>query len=574
MNWHRKRQIITALFGAGIALLIAMAGVSVYLDAASVQRNAELSKIRERTEVATKILAALIDIETGLRGYLITDDPAYLAPLYRGRDVITDLHASWGLAFDAWSAPGYADLPLGELLKRRAKLNNDLLETARTLGVTEAREQLRGGDSKLLMDRMRAVISYKMSTFAEESNATQRSADYLAGLHSILVVSALSLAILFSIVQYILFRSEVKGRGTVEQVLLRRNEDRRQVAELSSSLQLSDSRREAYTIIEAFAREIMPDVSGAFYVYTASRDQLTRVAHWDHPGAGHQFAQHLHPTDCWGLRQSGRHNGCIDALDGKETDASPIACRHLESEDLIGPYTCIPIVGRGQILGMLHLRGEVLRTRKTSAALDDSIERFTDQLSLSLTNIELRERLENMALRDGLTGLYNRRFLDEMLERDLAKLKRDNKVAALLLLDVDHFKRFNDTHGHQAGDEALRRVATALGSSVRASDVVCRYGGEEFLVFLPDCNVTEATAKAETIRAAVAGTSMSIGERVIPNVTISIGLAMFSAHGATRGQLIHAADAALYRAKGAGRNRVIAADSAIPPVADTVQAAK
>jgi diguanylate cyclase (GGDEF)-like protein len=575
MNWHRKRQIITALFGAGIALLIAMAAVSVYLDARAVERNAELGKIRDRNDVATHLLAALIDIETGVRGYLITDDPAYLAPLYRGRDEIVDLHATWGLQFDSWSAPGYADLPLGELMKRRAKLNNDLLETARTLGITVAREQLRNGDSKLLMDRMRAVLSYKMSTFAEDSDATQRSADYLAGLHSILVVSSLGLAILFSIAQYLLFRSEVKGRGAIEQVLLRRSEDRREVAEMSSSLQLADSRREAYAIIEAFSRKIMPDVSGAFYVYTASRDQLTRVAQWNRTGEEHKFAQHLHPTECWGLRQGGRHNGCIDGLDGKETDASPIACRHLEGEDRLGPYTCIPIVGRGQILGMLHLRGEILRTRTTSAALDDSIERFTDQLSLSLTNIELRERLENMALRDGLTGLYNRRFLDEMLERDLAKLKRDNKVAALMLLDVDHFKRFNDTHGHQAGDEALRRVATALASSVRASDVVCRYGGEEFLVFLPDCSLAEAVTKAETIRAAVAGTSMSIGERVIPNVTISIGLAMFPDHAATRAQIVSAADAALYRAKGAGRNRVITAESAPPSrPAELAQAAK
>jgi diguanylate cyclase (GGDEF)-like protein len=575
MNWHRKRQIITLLFGAGIALLIAMAGVSVYLDARAVERNAELSKIRERTEVATQMLAALIDIETGVRGYLITNDPAYLAPLYRGRDVITNLHATWGLQFDAWAAPGYADLPLGELMKRRAKLNNDLLETARTLGITMARERLSNSESKSLMDRMRAVIAYKMSSFAEESDATQRSADHLAGLHSILVVSALGLAILFSIAQFILFRSEVNGRGAIEQTLRRRNEDRRQVAEMSSSLQLSDSRREAYTIIQAFARQIMPDVSGAFYVYTASRDQLTRVAQWSRPGEESHFNDHLHPTECWGLRQGGRHTGCIDTLDGKETDAAPIACRHLEGEERMGPYTCIPIVGRGQILGMLHLRGEILRTHKSSAMLDDSIERFTDQLSLSLTNIELRERLENMALRDGLTGLYNRRFLDEMLERDLAKLKRDNKAAALMLLDVDHFKRFNDTHGHQAGDEALRRVATALASSVRASDVVCRYGGEEFLVFLPDCSIAEATAKAEAIRAAVAGTSMSIGERVIPNVTISIGLAMFPDHAATRAQIISAADAALYRAKGAGRNRVITAEQATPnkPV-EITQAAK
>lgn len=575
MNWHRKRQIITVLFGAGIALLIAMASVSVYLDTVSVARNAQLAKIRERTDVATRLLAALIDIETGVRGYLITNDPAYLAPLYRGRDMITHLNPTWGADFDSWAAPGYTDLPLGVLMQRRDKVNNDLLETARTLGITVAREQLRNSDSKMLMDRMRAVLSYQMSIFAEESDATQRSADRLARLHSILVVAALGVAILFSIAQFLLFRSEVNGRGAIEQVLRRRNEDRRQVAEMSSSLQLADSRLEAYGIIAAFSSRIMTEASGAFYVYTASRDQLTRVAQWNHAGDNHAFTEHLQPADCWGLRQGGRHAGCVGPLKGEPSDASPISCRHVEGEGDIGAYTCIPIVGRGQILGLLHLRGEILRTRKTRAALDDSIDRLTDQLSLSLTNIELRERLENMALRDALTGLYNRRFLDETLERDLAKLKRENKVGAVMLLDVDHFKRFNDTHGHQAGDEALRRVGTALAAAVRASDVACRYGGEEFLIFLPDCNLAEAQTKAEKIRAAVAGTSMSMGERVIPNVTISIGLAMFPGHAPTRAQLIQAADAALYRAKGAGRNQVGVAEPSPPPVAaDFAQAAK
>jgi diguanylate cyclase (GGDEF)-like protein len=560
MNWHRKRRIITALFAAGIALLIAMAVVSVNLDARAVERNAELSKIRDRSEAATKLLAALIDIETGVRGYLITGDPSYLAPLYRGRDVVTDLRSTMGAEFDAWTSPGYSDLPLALLMEKRAKINDDLLETARMLGITVAREQLRNGESKMLMDRMRAVLSYQMSTFAQESDATQRSADSLATLHSVLTVSALGLAILFSIVQFILFRGEVNGRGAVEQTLRQRNEDRRQVAEMSGALQLADSRREAFNVIAAFSRKIMPEVSGAFYVYTASRDQLTRVAQWNHPGHEQKFAEHLQPTDCWGLRQGGRHTGCIDALDGKETDASPIDCRHLVTEDRIGPYTCIPIVGRGQILGMLHLRGEVLRTRTTSAALDDSIERFTDQLSLSLTNIELREKLENMALRDGLTGLYNRRFLDEVLEHNLAKLKRESKHAGLLLLDVDHFKRFNDTHGHQAGDEALRRVGATLTAAVRASDVVCRYGGEEFLVFLPECEIEEATAKAEAIRIAIATTALTVDNQPIPPVTASIGLAMFPGTGTTRGQLIQMADRALYRAKGAGRNRVMVAE--------------
>lgn len=224
---------------------------------------------------------------------------------------------------------------------------------------------------------------------------------------------------------------------------------------------------------------------------------------------------------------------------------------------------------------MLHLRGEALRTPGVREALDGKIERLIDQLSLSLTNIELREKLENMALRDGLTGLYNRRFLDEMLEHDLAKLKRDSKCAALMLLDVDHFKRFNDTHGHQAGDEALRRVGATLASTVRASDVVCRYGGEEFLVFLPDCDLAEATAKAEKIRVAISATSLSIGGQVIPSVTASIGLAMFPEVGATRAQLIQTADRALYRAKGAGRNRVMTAEPIEPePEYATAAAAK
>ena len=465
---------------------------------------------------------------------------------------------------DPWFAPGYSDLPLRDLMQRRQALNNDLIETARLKGVAAALDKMRVGEGKYLMDRMRAVLTYKIRGFAEEAERTRASADDYAGLHSVLVVTALGIAVVLSILQFILFRSEVNGRGAIEQVLRHRNEDRRQVAEMSTALQLADTRHEAYAVIEAFSRRIMTDVSGAFYVYTASRDQLALVAQWNHPGETHAFAEHLHPSDCWGLRQGARHTGCRGAIAGAETDAAPLVCRHLDADGEVGPYTCIPIVGRGQILGMLHLRGEVLRTRKGSAALDDSVERLIDQLSLSLTNIELRERLENMALRDGLTGLYNRRFLDEMLERDLAKLKRDGKTAALMLLDVDHFKRFNDTHGHQAGDEALRRVGTALAAAVRASDVVCRYGGEEFLVFLPDCDLSEAIAKAEKIRAAVGATSMTMGERVIPHVTISIGLAMFPTHANTRGQIILAADAALYRAKGAGRNRVVTAEAEHP----------
>jgi CHASE3 domain sensor protein len=285
MNWHRKRRIITALFGAGIALLIAMAGVSVYLDAVAVKRNAELSTIRDHTDVANRLLVSLVDIETGVRGYLITADPSYLAPLYRGRDMIVQLRSVEAGEFEKWVAPGYSNLRLGEVMQQRQNLDDDILETARQFGVTVAREQLRTSEAKFLMDRMRAVLYFQLGEFESRSDATQRSADSLARLHSILVVASLSLAILFSVAQFVLFRSEVNGRGAVEQVLRRRNDDRRQVAELSGALQLADSRREAYTLIEAYARRIMTEVSGALYVYTASRDQLVGVAPWACAGA-------------------------------------------------------------------------------------------------------------------------------------------------------------------------------------------------------------------------------------------------------------------------------------------------
>jgi diguanylate cyclase (GGDEF)-like protein len=563
MNWHRKRQIITILFAAGIGLLAAMAGLSLYLDSRVVEQNAELSELRDHVAAATDVQVALIDIETGVRGYLIAGDPTYLEPFYRGRDTITHIESELGPEILNWSAPGLGSETLGTLMQQRRKVMEAAIATVGSQGTAAAQAELHVSRAKTLMDAMRAIIAHQLDDFDQRADALKVKADFLADLHSVLMVAALGLAALFLVAQFLLFRGEINGRGAMELVLRRRNQERRQVADLSAALQLSDSRHEAYGIIETFAKRMLGDTSGAFYVYTASRDQLTLVTQWNRPGETHEFADHLHPADCWGLRQGGRHTGCTDIVTEPGSNASPVHCRHVGDET--GAYTCIPIIGRGQILGMLHLRGAMFRTEQGAAGFNSLIERLTDQLSLSLTNIELREKLENMALRDGLTGLYNRRFLDEMLGHELAKLKRNGRKATLLLLDVDHFKRFNDTHGHQAGDEALRKVAGALVATVRASDVVCRYGGEEFLVFLPECDANEAAAKAEAIRAAISATPLKIGGETIPPVTASIGAAIYPDVASNRTDLIHFADRALYRAKGAGRDRVIIAEPAAAP---------
>ena len=184
---------------------------------------------------------------------------------------------------------------------------------------------------------------------------------------------------------------------------------------------------------------------------------------------------------------------------------------------------------------------------------------FVDQLSLALVNIELRERLENMAIRDALTELYNRRFMDEALARELLLAQRNNTQLSIALMDIDHFKKMNDTYGHQAGDEVLRQVAKYLSAAIRRSDFVCRYGGEELMLLLPGCDLAQALAKANEVREGIAQLPLSAGGLLLPNITISIGVATHPMHGMNPADLLSQADQALYDAKRGGRNMVIAA---------------
>ena len=165
----------------------------------------------------------------------------------------------------------------------------------------------------------------------------------------------------------------------------------------------------------------------------------------------------------------------------------------------------------------------------------------------------LTGRLERLGVTDGLTGIYNRRFLDEMLPREVSRSQRSGAPLALLLIDIDRFKRFNDRHGHQAGDEALRGVARTLARHLRSIDFVARYGGEEFAVVLPGAGLEAALKTAERLRAAVQ--SAAIGD----GLTVSVGVAALPEAAGDESSLVAVADTALYAAKEAGRNAVRAA---------------
>jgi diguanylate cyclase (GGDEF)-like protein len=171
----------------------------------------------------------------------------------------------------------------------------------------------------------------------------------------------------------------------------------------------------------------------------------------------------------------------------------------------------------------------------------------------------LRETLQHQSLRDPLTGLFNRRYLEENLARELHRCARRRTPLSLLMIDVDHFKRFNDTHGHAAGDALLAQVGRTIAGSIRAEDMACRYGGEEFTVILPETDAATAHARAETIRRALESTSLVHLRQTLGPVTASIGVSTWPEDGTTPEVLLQVADAWLYRAKAEGRNRVLPA---------------
>jgi diguanylate cyclase (GGDEF)-like protein len=188
---------------------------------------------------------------------------------------------------------------------------------------------------------------------------------------------------------------------------------------------------------------------------------------------------------------------------------------------------------------------------------------FAAQVGLSVANIRLREALRSQSTKDPLTGLYNRRYLQEMLEREIRRAIRSEQALGALMLDLDHFKNFNDTYGHEAGDAVLRETAAFLVRSIRAEDFVCRYGGEEFVVILPTADIRAAAARAERIRSKLRDVVVMHDGRSLGLITVSIGVAALPNHGTNEKDLLQAADAALYRAKRDGRDRVVVADPVV-----------
>ena len=252
---------------------------------------------------------------------------------------------------------------------------------------------------------------------------------------------------------------------------------------------------------------------------------------------------------CWALRTGHKH--LVPAGDG----TAP--CAH--ASGLTHTYLCVPILAQGEALGIMHFQGTDEHPNMGEAELSFKTT-FAGQVGLSIANINLRDALRSQSIKDTLTGLYNRRYMEEMLDREIRRAVRTHRPLGILMLDLDHFKTFNDTYGHDAGDSVLREAAAFVAKSVRSEDTLCRYGGEEFVVILPTATLEGAQIRAEAIRSKLRELTVLHQGQTLGTITVSIGVSAFPNHGASPRELLAAADAALYTAKREGRDRVAVAE--------------
>lgn len=342
--------------------------------------------------------------------------------------------------------------------------------------------------------------------------------------------------------------------------------DGEHAATFNQLAELTSFARDEVELVNAACRAIqrlVPTIGGDILLANPSQNRLTVGVAWgdDVPEAGSLI--NVDRIDrCPGIRRS-------SAFVAPDL-ADDMAVRCPAHPAAIGAVACVPMLALGKIVGVIHL--ESTRADAFDSEALPLVTRVAENVGLAMANARLMRTMEGQAMTDPLTGLRNTRFFDPYLEQELEAARRDQQPLSVLMIDFDHFKAFNDTHGHPAGDEALRAFARVIGGSIRASDVAARYGGEEFIVALRHADIEEAQAIAEKLRAAVEQMVVELGPGRYARITASFGVASTSPHVQDQKSLVSLADAALYRAKEGGRNRVEATPTvpsvAVRPAAD------
>ncbi len=328
--------------------------------------------------------------------------------------------------------------------------------------------------------------------------------------------------------------------------LQQRSKELALLTRLGELLQSCESSGESATVIQQVLPKLFHGSRGAVFTIVPSRNLVVPLTAWPDDAADRvSFA----PSECWALRRGAMHEVAPGGVN--------VPCKHAAAEGALR-VLCVPMVAHGEAIGLLHVSWVAEGSGSNELAIAVS-----EQLGLAQANLTLQETLRRQAMRDSLTGVFNRRYMEETLARELHRAARQHSILSVLLLDLDRFKEFNDTFGHFAGDDLLRTAAAIMQRAVRADDVVCRYGGDEFVIIMPEADPAIVDERARSLLDHLQ--QLPRGDAAATHgVTVSIGIAVYPADGSDPNDLLLAADRALYQAKRAGRARIArAAESAV-----------
>ncbi|WP_225772263.1 diguanylate cyclase [Pseudomonas sp. Marseille-Q5115] len=511
-----------------------------------------------------KVLELVVEAETAQRGYIITGDENFLQPYYATKELLpvelenlNRLYSSVTVREEKKIAPLLGDV--------RLKMDNlaSTLQLRREEGYESVMPVVRAGRGKQLMDKVRRDIDQLTEQELQETTVLDRQMMQKAVVAVVVSLTGTLLTFcllgwLFSTMRRAVWVAESSaiqaadvslklevGIASLEQ----RNAEISLLGQMSHLLQTEMSLDEGLEVTARYCQLLLPKTAGAVYLYRNSADLLEPGATW---GDLENSQSNIAPQACWALRRGQAHEAGSHGV--------TIPCKHsacMSHNEGPRSQLCLPLIAYGEILGMLHL------TSMEPAFTDpqrDIAKAIGEQAALALSNVKLRAALHDRSIRDPLTGLFNRRFMEETLERELARAKRGQVPLSLIMVDLDHFKRVNDHYGHAAGDAVLRATARLISQTLRLSDTACRYGGEELVLILPDCSSENAVKRARQLCDAIRAQAVTENGQTL-FVTGSFGVSSTELAGSEARDLIRLADKALYQAKANGRDRVVEAGS-------------
>lgn len=549
------------LTGFGLAaLLLVLVGAFVIAIA---MRFVDGAQQRQRTHDAISAIESVqrvtLTAVAAQNAFLLTDDrdarTRYWAASQDARHALDGLQRE----LDPASTPALATLQTA--LNERFAISDAIVERHQAEGLAASQPMVGDGATAPIDRRLDAafasILQRERDRLVAQTEAAERSAQWLLIAASL----GIPLSLLILGVVYQMLRREIETRRKAElaadashcelntsvEQLTRVSRDMQRLSSYASLLQSCDNAEEALSITEVSLAALLPDTAGTVYLLRNDEDgeRAEVAAEWgDHvvPSAPTPAAH-----DCWAMRR----------VQPFPTDPSTaeLRCSHVDHDAAVdtGATLCIPLNAATESLGLLYLSGSAPLPSETLAVT------AAEQLSMALANLRMKETLRNQSIRDPLTGLYNRRFLEESLAREYARCTRKQAPLSVLMLDVDHFKKFNDSFGHPGGDALLAAVGKLLRTTSRAGDIPCRFGGEEFTVIMPETDLDGAIARAEEIRLAIEAMIVHHEGKPLARVTASLGASVYPHRAATIESLLETADQALYQAKAGGRNRVLGA---------------